>query len=235
MKKKIILIATAALFVFLLLFGTYKLMNSRTFQLFGGLTYKVETNQKLVALTFDDGPTENVDDILALLNEKDIKATFFLIGNEIEKNHEEAKKIVNEGHQIGNHSYSHQRMIFKSPSFIKKEIEKTDEIIRNVGYEGEIDFRPPNGKKIVALPYYLSKHNKDTITWNIEPDTLYTDAADKIEYVKENVTPGSIILMHPMYDETGEELKSLEGIIQSLVDKGYKFVTVNELQKLQEN
>ncbi|MFZ0474263.1 MAG: polysaccharide deacetylase family protein [Halobacillus sp.] len=235
MKKKIILIATAALFVFLLLFGTYKLMNSRTFQLFGGLTYKVETNQKLVALTFDDGPTENVDDILALLNEKDIKATFFLIGNEIEKNHEEAKKIVNEGHQIGNHSYSHQRMIFKSPSFIKKEIEKTDEIIRNVGYEGEIDFRPPNGKKIVALPYYLSKHNKDTITWNIEPDTLYTDAADKIEYVKENVTPGSIILMHPMYDETGEELKTLEGIIQSLVDKGYKFVTVNELQKLQEN
>ncbi len=235
MKKKIILIATAALFVFLLLFGTYKLMNSRTFQLFGGLTYKVETNQKLVALTFDDGPTENVDDILALLNEKDIKATFFLIGNEIEKNHEEAKKIVNEGHQIGNHSYSHQRMIFKSPSFIKKEIEKTDEIIRNVGYEGEIDFRPPNGKKIVALPYYLSKHNKDTITWNIEPDTLYTDAADKIEYVKENVTPGSIILMHPMYDETGEELKSLEGIIQSLVNKGYKFVTVNELQKLQEN
>lgn len=235
MKKKIILIATAALFVFLLLFGTYKLMNSRTFQLFGGLTYKVETNQKLVALTFDDGPTENVDDILALLNEKDIKATFFLIGNEIEKNHEEAKKIVNEGHQIGNHSYSHQRMIFKSPSFIKKEIEKTDEIIRNVGYEGEIDFRPPNGKKIVALPYYLSKHNKDTITWNIEPDTLYTDAADKIEYVKEKVTPGSIILMHPMYDETGEELKSLEGIIQSLVNKGYKFVTVNELQKLQEN
>ena len=235
MKKKIILIATATLFVFLLLFGTYKLMNSRTFQLFGGLTYKVETNQKLVALTFDDGPTENVDDILALLNEKDIKATFFLIGNEIEKNHEEAKKIVNEGHQVGNHSYSHQRLIFKSPSFIKKEIEKTDEIIRNVGYKGEIDFRPPNGKKIVALPYYLSKHNKDTITWNLEPDTLYTDAAEKIEYVKENVTPGSIILMHPMYDETGEELKSLEGIIQSLVDKGYKFVTVNELQKLQEN
>ncbi|MCA1010620.1 polysaccharide deacetylase family protein [Halobacillus halophilus] len=235
MKKKITFIATATLIVFLLLFGTYKLMNSRTFQLFGGLTYKVETNQKVVALTFDDGPTENADHILALLNEKDIKATFFLIGNEIESNHEEAKKIVKEGHQIGNHSYSHQRMIFKSPSFIQKEIEKTDELIRNIGYKGEIDFRPPNGKKIAALPYYLSKHNKDTITWNIEPDTLFTDPDDKMEYVKEKVTPGSIILLHPMYDKTGEDIIALEGIIDSLLNKGYKFVTVNELQKVQEN
>ncbi|WP_166000337.1 polysaccharide deacetylase family protein [Bacillus sp. Cs-700] len=232
MKKKTIIISTVLLLVFLLFFGTYKLMNSRTFQLYGGLTYKVETNQKVVALTFDDGPTENVDDILTLLNDYDIKATFFLIGNEIEKNQEEAKAIVNEGHQIGNHSYSHQRMIFKSPSFIKEEIEKTDDFIRTVGYKGEIDFRPPNGKKIVGLPYYLSTHNKETITWNIEPDTVYTDVANKIEFVKENVTPGSIILVHAMYDKTGEELKAIEGIIQSLSNKGYKFVTVNELQSL---
>ncbi|WP_240904132.1 polysaccharide deacetylase family protein [Bacillus sp. N1-1] len=203
--------------------------------MYGGLTYKVETNQKVVALTFDDGPTENVDDILTLLNDHNIKATFFLIGNEIEKNQEEAKAIVNEGHQIGNHTYSHQRMIFKSPWFIKEEIEKTDELIRHGGYKGEIDFRPPNGKKIVGLPYYLSTHNKETITWNVEPDTAYTDVANKIEFVKGNVTPDSIILIHAMYDKTGEELKAIEGIIQSiqsLSNKGYKFVTVNELQSL---
>jgi peptidoglycan-N-acetylglucosamine deacetylase len=195
----------------------------------------VETNQKVVALTFDDGPTENVDDILTLLNDHNIKATFFLIGNEIEKNQEEAKAIVNEGHQIGNHTYFHQHMIFKSPWFIKEEIEKTDELIRHGGYKGEIDFRPPNGKKIVGLPYYLSTHNKETITWNVEPDTAYTDVANKIEFVKGNVTPDSIILIHAMYDKTGEELKAIEGIIQSiqsLSNKGYKFVTVNELQSL---
>ena len=232
MKKKIIFIGTFILIVFLLLFGTYKLMNSRTFQLFGGLTYKVYTNQKIVALTFDDGPTGNVDDILKLLNDNDIKATFFLIGNEIERNPEEAKNIVNEGHQIGNHSYSHQRMVFKSSSFIKEEIEKTNELIRKAGYTGEIDFRPPNGKKILGLPYYLSKHNIDTITWNIEPDTFYTDVADKIDYVNQNVTPGSIILMHPMYDKNVEEYRAIAGIIELLSNKGYKFVTVNELQKL---
>ncbi|MBW3112470.1 polysaccharide deacetylase family protein [Bacillus sp. MCCB 382] len=233
MKKKLIFIGTVILIIFFLLFGTFKLMNARTFQFFGGLTDKVETNQKVVALTFDDGPTENVDEIITLLEEYDIKATFFLIGNEIEEQPEEAKKLVEEGHQIGNHTYSHHRMILKSPSFIKEEIEKTDDLIRKAGYSGEIDFRPPNGKKIVGLPYYLSKHDRDTIMWNIEPDTFYTVAADKIEYVNDNVTPGSIILLHAMYDKTGEELKTLEGVIQSLAEEGYEFVTVNELQGLE--
>ena len=232
MKKKIILIGAGVLFVFLLLFGTYKLMNSRTFQLFGGLTNQVNTNQKVVALTFDDGPTNNVEEILRLLEKYHAKGTFFLIGNEMEKNPEETKKIVDAGHQLGNHTYSHQRMVFKSPSFIREEIEKTDQLIRKAGYKGEIDFRPPNGKKLVGLPYYLSENNRDTITWNVEPDTYYFSTTNKVNYVKKNVKPGSIILIHPMYDQTGEELKTVQGILQSLSKLGYQFITVNELQKL---
>ena len=174
MKRKLIFIGLGMLFVFLVLLGTYKLMNSRTYQLFGGLTEQIETNQKLVALTFDDGPTKNVSQILPLLDKYNAKATFFLIGEEIEKHPEEAKKIVEAGHQIGNHTYSHNRMVFKTPSYIKEEIEKTDQLIQKAGYKGEIDFRPPNGKKLVGLPYYLNKNNRDTITWNIEPDSYYT-------------------------------------------------------------
>ena len=205
------------LFVFLLLLGTYKLMNSRTYQLFGGLTEQMETNQKVVALTFDDGPTKNVNQILPLLDKYNAKATFFLIGEEIEKHPEEAKKIVEAGHQIGNHTYSHNRMVFKTPSYIKEEIQKTDQLIQKAGYKGEIDFRPPNGKKLVGLPYYLNKHNRDTITWNIEPDSYYTNASDKVNYVKENIKPGSIILMHPMYDDTGNELQAIEGSLTSTI------------------
>ncbi len=219
------------LVIILLLLGMYKLMNARTFQLFGGLTSQIETRKKVVALTFDDGPTKNVDDILPLLDQYNAKATFFLIGSDIEKNPDEAKKIVEAGHQIGNHTYSHQRMIFKSPSFIKGEIEKTDRLIRNAGYSGEIDFRPPNGKKIIGLPYYLYKHKRETITWSIEPDTNHTSANDKINDVKENVKPGSIILIHPMYDHTGEELKTIKGILQFLSKEGYTFLTVDEIQK----
>ncbi|RYD05770.1 hypothetical protein N752_07710 [Desulforamulus aquiferis] len=77
MKKKLIFIGFSILLVFLLSFGANKLMNSRTYQLFGGLTYQVETNQKVVALTFDDGPTKNVNQVLQLLDKYDAKATFF--------------------------------------------------------------------------------------------------------------------------------------------------------------
>lgn len=232
MIKRVMLVGIGILAVFLLLLGTYKLMNARTFQLFGGLTDHVETKQKLVALTFDDGPTKNVEKILPLLEQYHAKATFFLIGNEIEKNPEEAKELVKAGHQLGNHTYSHQRMVFKSPSFIKKEIEKTDKLIQASGYKGEIDFRPPNGKKLVGVPYYLSKHHRATIMWNSEPDTYYTSASDKVNYVKMNIKPGSIILLHAMYDTTGEELKAMKGILQTLSEEGYKFVTVKELQGL---
>jgi peptidoglycan-N-acetylglucosamine deacetylase len=227
------LLGIGILVFFLLLLGTYKLMNARTYQVFGKLTSQVQTNQKVVALTFDDGPTKNVDKILPLLEQYNAKGTFFLIGNEIEKDPDEAQKLVKAGEQIGNHTFSHQRMVLKSQSFIKKEIEKTDQLIRQAGYKGEIDFRPPNGKKLIGLPYYLSQHNRDTIMWTLEPDTYYTSASDKINSVKKNVKPGSIILIHAMYDDTGEELKTIKGILQSLSKEGYKFITVNELQELQ--
>ncbi|WNF22211.1 polysaccharide deacetylase family protein [Mesobacillus jeotgali] len=232
MKKRIIYLGIITIIIILLLLGTYRLMNSRTFQLFGGLTAQVNTDEKVVALTFDDGPTQQVEDILPILEKYDAKATFFLIGNEIEKNPEAAQMIAQAGHQIGNHTYSHNRMVLKSPSFIKEEIEKTNTLIVNAGFTGEIDFRPPNGKKLLALPYYLDQQNIDTITWNLEPDSYYSSSADKLNYIKDHVKPGSIILMHPMYDQTGEELETIEGIVKALSREGYKFITVNELQEM---
>lgn len=207
-------------------------MNSRTYQLFGGLTQQIETNQKVVALTFDDGPTENTNQILQLLETYNAKATFFLIGADIEKYPEEARRIAESGHQIGNHTYSHNRMIFKPPSYYKAEIEKTDQLIQHAGYKGEIDVRPPNGKKLIGLPYYLNKHKRDTITWNLEPDTFYTTVSDKVNYVTENIEPGSIILLHPMNDKIDKSIQTIEGILQALSNEGYTFITVNEMQDL---
>lgn len=229
MTKKLIIAFILMALIFAVLFQVTKL---RTFQFFGGLTYQAETKERVIALTFDDGPTKNVDQILPLLNEYKAKATFFLIGNEIEKHPDEAKKLVEAGHQIGNHTYSHKRMVLKSPSFIKKEIEKTDELIRDIGYEGEIDFRPPYGKKLIGLPYYLNKYNRETIMCSLEPETYYTSVDDKVDYVLENVKPGSIILLHPMYDRTGGTSQVVETILRELTNEGYKFVTVDELQSL---
>ena len=231
MKKRIITSFIILITLLILLFGAYKLMNSRTYQLFGELTNRVETNQKIVALTFDDGPTKNVEKTLPLLNKYNANATFFVIGTELEKNLKLGRAIVKSGHQLGNHTYSHNRMIFKTPSFMKEEIEKTNTFIRATGYTDQIDFRPPNGKKLIGLPYYLNKHHIETITWDLEPDTYYNSPSDKVNYVNKNGKPGSIILLHSMYDDSEKYLQALEGILDSLSKKGYQFVTVNELQK----
>ncbi len=222
--------------LFLTSFGTYKIMNSRSFQFFGGIVSRVNTKEKVVALTFDDGPSKKVDKILSILNEENVKATFFLIGSEIDKYPDEAKKLVLSGQEIGNHTYSHNRMVFKSPSYIKKEIEDTDRLIRKIGYKDTIQFRPPNGKKLILLPYYLKQNNRKTILWDLEPNSypeINSDSNKIVKYVIDNAKPGSIILLHPMYDEKDITINSIKGIIEGLKKKGYTFKTVNQLLEME--
>lgn len=231
--KKIIKIASASVvIIFIILVALYKLMNMTTFQLFGEITNHINTEKKVVALTFDDGPNENTDEILTILAAEDVKATFYLIGDEIENNKEQAKKINEAGHQIGNHSYAHSRMIFKSSNFISSEIEKTNDLIRKSGYEGEITFRPPYGKKLFALPLYLHQQNIRTVMWDLDPlQTLPPTASSQeiTNFVVENTKPGSIILIHPWYGEENNSREAMPKIIDSLKNEGYAFVTVSDL------
>lgn len=218
-----------AVFVLILILGysLYLISKSRTFQFFGGLTARVNTDQKVVALTFDDAPSPYVKEVLGILKEKQIKATFYEIGQNIEKYPVEAKLIVDAGMEVGNHSYSHQRLLLKTQSFIDTEIQKTNNLIRNSGYNGEITFRPPNGKKLFGLPWYLSKHNIKTIMWDVEPDTYAPN--DLTGYTINNVKPGSIILIHPFCDACSKDREVIGKIIDELKSKGYKFVTISEL------
>lgn len=215
------------------LFGLWELSKSRTFQAFGEIVPRVETYQKLVALTFDDGPTPaHTDEILRVLKAENVRATFFLIGGELEKNLVEGKKIVADGHEIGNHSYSHVRMMLVSPSFVKNEIERTDELIRAAGYEKPTHFRPPYGKKLFTLPYYLSQTNRKSITWDVEPESFPEIAAQTDEIVKHilaNTRAGSIILLHVMYDRERKSLNAVKPVIEGLRAQGFQFVTVSEL------
>ncbi len=211
-----------------------RISSSRSFQFYGNILQKVETQDKVVALTFDDGPTELTSEIIKILAELDVNATFFVTGKELEDNLGAGINLVEAGHELGSHSYSHQRMIFKSPAFIKNEIEKTDQLIRQVGHQGEIHFRPPYGKKLVILPYILRDYDKKTIMWDLEPESYPEIASDRkkiVEYVTENVKPGSIILLHIMYESRSESLNSLVGIVETLREKGYSFLTLSQLLK----
>src|SRR5262245_6236357 len=158
--------------------AAFQISKSRTFQFFGDIVPRVNTRQKAVALTFDDGPTPGVtDEILSILKKEDVKATFFVIGADLERNLEEGRKIVAAGHELGNHTYSHERMVLKTPSFIQSEIGRTDQLIRQAGYQSAIHFRPPFGKKLILLPYFLSRTSRKTITLDVEPESYHEIAA----------------------------------------------------------
>ncbi|MBN3554582.1 polysaccharide deacetylase family protein [Fictibacillus nanhaiensis] len=232
MKKVVIYTSFAIILLIGLAYSGLKVSSSRDFQFFGGLVTRADTSEKVVALTFDDGPTDQTDEILTILKEEEVKATFFVTGREVEENLKEAKEIVAEGHELGNHSYSHERMVLKTPSYIRNEIETTDKLIRKAGYKEKIHFRPPYGKKLIGLPYYLNKHDRKTILWNIEPETYPEVASDSrkiVKHVSRNIQPGSIILLHVMYESRNESMKAVKGLIKELKEKGYTFKTVSEL------
>jgi peptidoglycan/xylan/chitin deacetylase (PgdA/CDA1 family) len=213
--------------------AVWRAADSRTFQFCGVIVPRVNTSRRVVALTFDDGPTrEGAAAVLEVLREKNVRATFFVTGRELEQNMAAGREIVAAGHELGNHSYSHTRMVFVSPSFVRREVERTDELIREAGYAGEIYFRPPYGKKLLMLPLYLSRHGRKTITWDVGPDSeteVAQDSAKITEYVRERARPGSIILLHVMYRGRAESLKAVGGIIDGMEREGYRFVTVSEL------
>ena len=171
MKRRFKYFAIAGI-IFIIPLGLWNLCNSRSFQLAGELITDVPLADSLIALTFDDGPSaKNTDEILSILDHYNVKATFFVTGREVEEFPNEARKIVEAGHQLGNHSYSHKKMIFRSANFIKSELDRTDQAIMDTGYMGEIYFRPPYCKKLILLPMILSRRNQVSITWDIEPES----------------------------------------------------------------
>ena len=125
-------------------------MNSRTFQLAGTLVSHVETDEKVVALTFDDGPTARTPELLATLDAADVPATFYLIGKDLAAHPEYGKQIVDAGHEIGNHSFSHRRMVFVTPGTVRDEIERTDAEIHELMQEAK--------GGLVALTHALATH-----------------------------------------------------------------------------
>jgi len=137
-----------------MLAGLFRLARSRTVQAFGRLVPRVETNDRVVALTFDDGPApEPMDEVLAVLASRSVHATFFVNGASLEEYPELGRHLVAAGHELGNHTYSHDRMVLKSQAAIREQVERTDGLIRRSGQSGEILFRPPYGWKLFGLPW----------------------------------------------------------------------------------
>lgn len=217
----------------LLAAGLRMLARSRSYQLFSRPVSRVATSDSVVALTFDDGPTEaRADSLLRLLRSRNVRATFFLIGGDITSSPAAARALAADGHELGNHTYTHNHMVFKTPATYRSEVARTDSLLRAAGARDPIFFRPPYGYKLIGLPYVLWRMGRTTVTWDIEPES-YPDvarSADRIvQHVLERVRPGSIVLLHPWYASGAPTRAALPTLIDSLRARGYAIATVGDL------
>ena len=120
----------------------------------------------------------------------------------------------------------------KRPSYVSREIEDTDALIRALGYNGEIYVRTPYAKRLLVLPLYLRSHDRPVVLWDIEPDTYHKKADGVVGYVNKHVKPGSIILLHVEIPSRVQNRAALPRILSDLQERGYRFVTLSQLVAL---
>lgn len=227
MKRWLYITAAVPLVALIAAAALNKISKAKCFTLTGHAICRVDTQQKLAALTFDDGPTQlGVDAVLPQLERYHAKATFFLVGASPEISL--ARRIAAGGHEIGNHSLTHKRMVGRSMAFYNDEIRKTDDILRAAGAPKPTLFRPPYGKKLFGLPLAVERNGYTMIMWD-SGDPPDRDPKAYAAQVLAEVRPGSIILMHPMFRSRETERAALPLILDGLTRRGFRMVTVSEL------
>ncbi|OXG03398.1 peptidoglycan/xylan/chitin deacetylase (PgdA/CDA1 family) [Flavobacterium araucananum] len=187
--------------------------------------------EKKIALTFDDGPSKFTLDVLELLKKYDARATFFCIGKNIETHPEIVKKIIEEGHLVGNHSYSHSPFFdFYNAKKIREEIQKTDDLLEKYT-SGKINFfRPPYGVTTPSIRRALEKTKHKVIGWNIRSLDGGTKNQSLIfNRIIKRVSPGGIVLLH---DTASHSVLVLEQFLQFLQQNNYKVISIEELLNL---
>jgi peptidoglycan/xylan/chitin deacetylase (PgdA/CDA1 family) len=207
------------------------LVNLTAIQEFLGIN-RANTQEKVIALTYDDGPyPPYTDRILEVLDRYQAKGTFFAIGKQIEKHPNLVRLMLQKGEEMANHSYSHQDMLFKSNRFLKEEIEKTDRLLRQQGVTQEIDFRPPWGRRFIGLLTLVAQKHKKLIMWDIDSQDYKDElSAEAIaNRVIDRARPGAIVVMHDGGGDRSRTAIATEIILKNLQAKGYTFPTVSEL------
>jgi peptidoglycan/xylan/chitin deacetylase (PgdA/CDA1 family) len=151
-----------------------------------------------------------------------------MLGRSVERHPGVARAVLARGHEIGNHSYSHPRMVFMSPAAIRDEIERTDRLLRDIGVTGDIHFRAPHLSKLVILPYVLRQLGKVSVLADVDAEEWRgRPVAEMTPEVLDRVRPGSIVMMH---DTAGDQtVRMLGDVIAALSRDGFRFEPVGML------
>jgi peptidoglycan-N-acetylglucosamine deacetylase len=228
LRRPVLVLAAGLAAAIAILGSVWGLSRARCLTLIGPAICRVETSAPVVALTFDDGPTAHgLEAILPVLDAHGVKATFFLIGGEIERRPDLALKLRQQGHELGDHSYSHVRMVGRTPGFYDAELARTEQLLARAGARSGL-FRPPYGKKLVGLPLAVRAHGLKMVMWSVE-DPVTSDPAEYARQIVAEARPGSIILVHAMYRQNTTARAALPALLDGLERKGLRVVTVGEL------
>ena len=187
-----------------------------------------------IAITFDDGPTEYTAEILDILKEFDANATFFCIGNRVEKNQNILKRMHDEGHSIGNHTYSHNNFFpFFKEKRMQKELGKTSEIISEItGTEVNL-FRPPFGVMNKTIVKATNAENLKIIGWNLRSyDGGKTDTKKVLKRIIPNIKKGTVVLLHDTRPDSGTILR---GLLEEIKAQNLNAVTAHQIFDINEN
>jgi peptidoglycan-N-acetylglucosamine deacetylase len=190
---------------------------------------QVRVDQPYIAMTFDDGPSaENTPRLLEILKQRNIKATFFLIGQNAAANPDIVRRILAEGHEVGNHSWTHPQLSKLSDDRVTAEITKTQDAIKDAsGYTPTL-LRPPYGAITPRQREWIANQfGLNIILWSVDPFDWKRPGASVItQRILSQVRPGAIILSHDIHKQT---VDAMPATLDALIAKGYKFATVSQL------
>lgn len=193
------------------------------------------TSQKAIALTFDDGPWPNsTSQVLDVLKKSNVKATFFIVGMQVQKYPQLVKQVVANGHAIGNHTWSHQYDHYNA-SAAAREIDRTAELVyKTTGVKTSL-FRPPAGILNNGLVTYAHEKKYAVVMWSVDSKDWRSRRTTKqafIDNVLKEAKPGGIVLLHDGGGDRSNTVQALPQLIAQLKKHGYKFVTVPELLEI---
>lgn len=191
------------------------------------------TGEKVVCLTFDDGPDDQITpQILNILKRYHVKASFFFVGNKLDQYPDIVKRAYQEGHLILSHTWNHQQLNLKERQEIRREVQMTEDKLYELIGERPAFIRPPFGEIDGKVTYVIKDNGGKVILWSIDTlDWSQKEKSNIVTNVTEHVRPGDIILMHCDSDKT-ETVEALPEIITSLRQKGYQFVDLGEMLQI---
>ncbi len=187
----------------------------------------IKAGQKLIAITFDDGPGKYTARLLKILEKNGALATFFVVGNRAKSNSELISKIVGGGHEVGSHTWQHSDFSKLSYADALADMKKSNDAIEKACGKRPTLVRPPYGAMGKSLSYAAVMQNQAIITWSVDPRDWDSKNADKVyNQIMSTVEKGDIILCHDIHETT---VDAMERVIPALIKQGYQFVTVSQL------